>query len=139
MRYVKSSIPMPSLGIRITEPTQVVPDQSLSLKEILHRFVRQEALPVSHQGQYGSEIMDPEVDNPLNVDLEKLRYADLTEKDEYKEATKQVQREYDAQEKAKADKARKEAQEKAEKDFEARVSTEVAKRAKGEQNPKGSI
>lgn len=47
----------------------VVPNQSMSLKEILQRFVRREALPVARQGIYEERFGD----------LEKLSKADITE------------------------------------------------------------
>lgn len=95
----------PHKGIKITEPDQVVPDQSLSLKEILTRFVRHEALPVGQRVAYGSEgSLDPESDSPLNIDQEKARYMDLTEKDEFKEMVSEAtqlfeekQKQHDAQ------------------------------------------
>lgn len=47
---------------------EVVPNQSMSLKEILRRFVKREALPVARQGMYEERFGD----------LEKLGKADIT-------------------------------------------------------------
>lgn len=66
---------------------QVVPDQSLTLKEILTRFVRGEALPVGQKHTYGSDgSIDPESESNFNVDLEKAKHWDLTEKAEFRDA-----------------------------------------------------
>jgi len=51
----------------------VVPMQSMSLREILRRFVRKESLPVSHEGTY---------EDRYDYDLEKLAHEDLTVKEE---------------------------------------------------------
>jgi len=61
----------------------VVPMQSMSLQEIIKRFVRNEALPVAKEGVYNDQY---------DYDLEKLAHEDLT-----------VQHEVMAEMKAKAD------------------------------------
>lgn len=48
---------------------QTVPNQSLTLKEIVKRFVRRESLPVSRDGIYEERFGD----------LEKIKHADITE------------------------------------------------------------
>lgn len=48
---------------------QTVPNQSMSLAEIVRRFIRREPLPVSHEGFYESRFGD----------LEKLSKADIVE------------------------------------------------------------
>lgn len=83
-----------------------VPDQSLSLQEILERFVRNEPLPIGKGGEYDD---DADLDNPLSIDLEKIARADMTEVMEYYNALEDLKKRYDAQEK-------KAAQEKAEAD-----------------------
>lgn len=45
-----------------------VPDQSMSLREIIKRFMRRESLPVEKQGIYATGLGD----------LEKIRNADIT-------------------------------------------------------------
>lgn len=47
----------------------VVPNQSMSLREIIKRFVRRESLPVSHEGIYSEG----------HGDLEKLSRRDISE------------------------------------------------------------
>lgn len=51
----------------------VVPSQSMSLREILRRFVRKESLPISHEGTY---------EDRYDYDLEKLAKEDLTVQEE---------------------------------------------------------
>lgn len=51
-------------------PKIVVPNQSMSLQEILKRFIKRESLPVARQGVYEERFGD----------LEKLDKADITEK-----------------------------------------------------------
>lgn len=95
MRYEGRAIPVSRGGISFKGRKKiVVPDQGLSLKDILDRFVRGEVLPVGMSHQFGDEDQD----NPLNVDLEKLAVADLVDKEEYKEQLKEVKRKYDIQE-----------------------------------------
>lgn len=53
----------------IGQKVEVVPNQSMSLKEILRRFVKREALPVAREGMYEDRFGD----------LEKLKNADITE------------------------------------------------------------
>lgn len=51
---------------------QVIPNQSMSLKEIIKRFVRREALPVTKEGTY----------HESDHDLEKVMTMDVVEKQE---------------------------------------------------------
>lgn len=100
----------PYLGIDFSDiPDMVVPDQGMSLREILDRFVRNEPLPVDMGGQFGNE----DLDNPLNIDLEKMARADLTDKADYYNALEEIKKSYKAQEKA-AENAKAEAARKAE-------------------------
>lgn len=100
MKYKKSSIPEPSLGEDYSnEVDQVVPDQSMSLDEILTRFVRGEALPVGMDVQEGDEDADPTLSN---VDLEKLANSDLVDKAEFVDRLTELQKKYNDQEKEKA-------------------------------------
>lgn len=57
---------------------QTVPNQSMSLKEILRRFVKREQLPIARQGIYEERFGD----------LEKLSKADVTEQMERVEEIK---------------------------------------------------
>lgn len=54
------------------EQVMVVPNQSMTLKEILRRFVRRESLPVEKQGVYAEGFGD----------LEKMAHEDFVERDE---------------------------------------------------------
>lgn len=103
MKYKKTSIPNPSLGVDYSkEVDQVVPDQSMSLQEILARFTRGEPVPVGHETSEGIQ----------EHDLEKLKHADLVDKAEYKEKLEEIKTKYEKQEAAKAKKQKqKEAEE----------------------------
>lgn len=97
--FKKGSWPVPSPGEDYSQVKDiVVPDDSLSLEEILLRFTRGEALPVGQEVQEGEDS-----DNPLNVDLEKLRDSDLVDKEEFIAKLQEVQRQYNLQEKKKLD------------------------------------
>lgn len=64
-------------------PIHTVPNQSMSLKEILRRFIKREALPVEKEGVYFES----------EYDLEKLRHEDITVKHEVlAEVKKDVER-----------------------------------------------
>jgi len=90
----KHAFPEPSLGEDFKKiPKILVPDQSLSLKEILTRFTRGEAVPVGKQGEF---------DDEADEDLEKLANADLVDKAEFIDRMEQIRRAHDKQEKAKA-------------------------------------
>lgn len=107
LTFKKSSTPAPSVGEDYSnEIDQVVPDQNMSLEEILTRFTRGETLPVGFDVQEG----DADSDNPLNIDLEKIANSDLVDKEEFINKLRQVQQEYEKQEaeKAAALKAKKE-------------------------------
>lgn len=69
------------------EEIQVVPDQSLSLEEILERFVRHEELPIGKDASWDD-------DEENQVDWEKIQHLDITEKMEYIEAIKETQAKY---------------------------------------------
>lgn len=101
MKYKSIAIPKPSEGKSFKDvPHITVPDQSMSLEEILQRFTRGEAVPVGQPVEYGSDIEDF-----LNVDLEKIANSDLTEKAEYISQLKEVKIAYERSEKLKAKKA----------------------------------
>lgn len=126
MKYKKFAIPQPSLGEDYTNvPVIVVPDQSLSLKDILERFTRDESLPIGQETNYGENEDD---DNPLHVDLEKLAVADLTEKAEYRETLAAVTKNYERQEKQKAFKKAQADKISAENAEAERIEAEVKKR-----------
>lgn len=74
----------------------VVPMQSLSLKEIVKRFIRREALPISKEGIY---------EDRYDYDLEKLAHEDLTVQSEVHQEFKQ--KAVDLQEKLKKEESEK--------------------------------
>ena len=108
MQYVKSaSYTSDWEGVDYSkEELQVVPDQSLSLQEILEKFVRNEEVEVGHPIWYDEdqESMD---------DLEKIRNADLVDKDLYIKSLKDIQSKYETEEQQRAENLKKEAWEKA--------------------------
>lgn len=56
-----------------------VPNQSLTLKDVIRKFVRREALPIMHEGTYSEGD---------HGDLEKFATLDFTEQEEIVEAQK---------------------------------------------------
>jgi len=60
------------------EKVTVVPNQSMSLKEILRRFIKRESLPVEKQGVYAEGFGD----------LEKMMHEDFTQVEERVEELK---------------------------------------------------
>lgn len=66
----------------------VVPNQSMTLHEIIRRFIKREALPVSHEGTY---------EDRYDYDLEKLANEDLTVKDEVLQEFRALAKKLDAQ------------------------------------------
>lgn len=80
---------------------QVVPNQSMSLKEIVTRFIRRESLPVSKEGIYEERFGD----------LEKLTKADVTIKEDRIEELKAQLKESKLRIKAKEEEAKKKAEE----------------------------
>lgn len=108
MKFNSISLPDPSKGMDYSKvKSQVVPNQSMSLAEILARFTRGEPLAVGQPVEYGQQ--EDVVDyNPLHADLEKIAHADLTEKDEFRAELAKIAKEYERQqaEKEAAKKAR---------------------------------
>lgn len=93
MKFKSIASPAPSKGADFSkEKSQVVPDQSLTLKEILERFTRNEALPISHPVEY----------HESDDDLEKVQHMDLVDREEYINTLKRTQRNFEAQEQKKA-------------------------------------
>lgn len=96
MKFRSTTIPKPALGADFSkEKVQVVPDQSLSLQEILTRFTRGESLEIGREGNFH--------DSP--DDLEKIAHLDLVEREEYIESMKEIQKRYKEQEEARKKKA----------------------------------
>lgn len=119
MRYLSISCPTPAKGQSDFGPKQVVPNQALSLQEILERFTRGEAVSVGKPYSY---------DEDVDVDLEKVKNLDLVDREEYIESLKKTQTTFERQEKArekkKRDKLEAELAEKIERDLKAKMATE---------------
>lgn len=139
MIFRSISTPKPSKGLKIVSAQQAVPNQSISLAEMLRRFVRKEALPIGHPANFGSDgAIDPESESPFNIDLEKAKHWDLTEKAEFKDAV-MVERDRVskiARGKELADKAKKAEAEKKAFDKKVRIAArKYAKQVPGGQGP----
>lgn len=129
MQFVKNAIPQETWpGIDFSkEKVIVLPDDSLSLEEILDRFTRKESLPIGLDMEYGED----ESDNPLNIDLEKMANADLVDKELYLKALYEVSARFKRQEQEKAE-AEANAKTEAEKaEVEKRIAEAVAKSKSG--------
>lgn len=101
-----------------------LPNQCMSLQEMLRRFVRREPLPVEKKGIY----------HESDYDLEKLATADRTEQDEVLEVMK---RDVEAKKKKVTDAKEKEAAEKKARDDAAEA--DMRKRIEKQNDPKESI
>lgn len=97
MKFKSKAIPKPSEGVKYTDKSLVLPDQSLSLKTILERFTRNEPLPI------GRDVSYHESDD----DLEKVSNMDLVDKQEFIDKLKETRSNFDKQEKKKAANERK--------------------------------
>ena len=138
MKFKGSQIPSPSKGLVITEKSQVVPDQSLSLKEILTRFTRHEPLPIGNRAEFGNG-QDPESDHPLNIDLEKVQHMDLVEKQELLGQIEDIKKRADDDKKAREKKRHEDDMAKRKAEYEKAVEAEVEKRMKNRPAGAGSI
>lgn len=99
IKFKSVAYPTPSDGVSYKDvEDQVVPDDSMSLQEILERFTRREELPIGRAHSYGN----PDVERVLDIDLEKVQFADLTERDAFREQVAQVRATYEKQMAAKA-------------------------------------
>lgn len=87
-------MPAPSVGQKFSGPKKVVPNQSMSLEEILSRFTRGEPLEIGRDAQF----------HESDDDLEKVSHMDLVDKAEFAEKLEDTKRKYDKQEKTKAKK-----------------------------------
>lgn len=98
MRKFKSiAWPAPTAGIAGGRKKLTVPNQALSLEEILRRFTRGESLEIGKDGTFDDEGDD---------DLEKVAHMDLVDREEYVNKLKQTEKDYEKQEKGKAKKER---------------------------------
>lgn len=91
MKFKSIASPEPSKG-SVTEGKKiVVPNQAMTLQEILERFTRNEQLPIGKDVQY----------HESEDDLEKVQHMDLVDREEYMDKLKETQRVYKRQEAAK--------------------------------------
>jgi len=91
MKFISIASPVLGAGQRFSGKKLVVPNQAISLQEILERFTRGEPVAV------GQDVSYHESDD----DLEKIQYMDLTERDEFIAQQKETQKSYAKQEKRK--------------------------------------
>lgn len=91
MIYKSLASPGVSPGLVIKDKKIVVPNQSMSLHEILERFTRNEELPIGRDVQY----------HESEDDLEKIAHMDLVDREEYADKFRETQKAYKKQEAAK--------------------------------------
>ena len=128
MKFRAVAIPDVDPGIDYSEvKVEVVPNQALSLREILTRFSRGESMDVGFSGRFGGE----DADTDESVDLEKLRDFDLVEKEDFVKKQKEVAAKFEAQENRKKAMAEKKAAEEKAAADEERIEKEVEKRSRG--------
>lgn len=111
MKFKSKAWPAEAAGTPILGKSLMVPDQSMSLAEIIRRFVRGEALAIGKQVEYGD----------TGYDLEKVSHMDMVDKAEFIEEQKDIQRQYDAQDKRR----RKAERQKLEDEARAKIEAEV--------------
>lgn len=121
MNYKAIANPQPYAGRKPGGKREVVPDQSMSLEEILSRFTRGEAVNVGKDVNY----------HESNDDLEKVSRMDLVDKAEYSEKLRQTQFDFNKQQKAKAAAERKRLAE----EVKADLKKEAEKAAKADLKP----
>lgn len=119
MKYKSIANPKPTPGVVFKGEKLVVPNQAISLQEILERFTRNEALPI------GKEPVFHESED----DLEKISKADLVDKAEFSQKLIDTQKKYEKQEKAR--------KKKIEEEERAKIAAELAakEKAKGSEPP----
>lgn len=97
MKFISTAIPKPALGASFEGVLDcTVPDQSMTLQEILDRFTRGEVLPIGKTVQY----------HESEDDLEKVSHLDLVDRAEFIESQKETRRKFEKQEKAKKERER---------------------------------
>lgn len=109
-----------------------VPDQALSLQDIIDRFTRKEPLPVGHSVSWGDDI---DIDSPLAVDLEKLLKSDIVDQKEHADRWKEITDRYKVEDqernRKKAVAAAKKKAEEQEAEIQRRVAEKVNQRSSG--------
>lgn len=121
MKFKSVAIPAESVGLVIKDKKIVVPNQSMSLQEILERFTRNEELPIGRDVEY----------HDSDDDLEKMSHMDLVDRAEYVDRLKQTQLDFEKQEKRKAQKERKRLDD----EVKAELKREAEKAAQAELKP----
>jgi len=129
IKFRSVAFPKPSEGKSFEgQKDLVVPDQSLTLREILERFTRGEPVAVGQDAVF---------DDDSDEDLEKLSHMDLVDKAEYVEKLKQVQKAHERQEKERERKEKEDAQKAAEEAVNKRIrlaARKIAKESSGKSN-----
>lgn len=121
MIFKSTSIPKPSLGKDFTKiPKITVPDQSLSLQEILERFTRGETQAIGNPVYY----MDTQ------YDLEKVAKMDLVDKQAFIDEQKLVSKHWNQQEAKKAAQLKEQARQQAIAEAKAQLAADSAATAK---------
>lgn len=90
MKMISIAAPGKRIASRPQGKKLVVPNMSMSLQEILERFTRGESLEIGR---------DPVFDEEGDVDLEKMKVADLVDRAEFVEKLKATQKQFDKEEK----------------------------------------
>lgn len=122
MKYKSIASPDQGLGMQYKEKKIVVPNQALSLREILQRFTRDMSLPIGQDAQFGGKD-DTDV---LDVDLEKMGFADLVDQADFVQAQKDVQARYEEDVRVANENAKKRRHEQFMKDVEAELRKKIA-------------
>lgn len=91
LTYKKFAIPSPSEGLDLSnEEKLTLPDQAMSLQEILDRFTRKESLPIATDGLYENDN-----DEVSEMDLGKFHALDITEQYSHIENMWEKQKRYE--------------------------------------------
>lgn len=91
MKYVSKAITRPVKGQSEFGPVLVLPNQALSLSEILQRFTRGEPIAIGKETSY----------HESEDDLEKVSHLDLVDREEFVNKLRSTKKEYEKQEKLK--------------------------------------
>lgn len=91
MKYISKAITEQLKGQSEFGPVLVLPNQALSLREILQRFTRGEPIAIGKETTY----------HESDDDLEKVSHLDLVDREEFVNRLKLTQKDYEKQEKLK--------------------------------------
>lgn len=130
MMFRSVALPPPSAGFKSPDKRMTRPDEHMSLREMIDRFVRGEGVPGSRDPAWFGETED---------DLGKVPYMDLVDKQEWIDKQKALQKKFKDQEDRKAKAAAKKMEDEERAKVRARVEAEQAQNDPLEQKPpKGS-